>query len=59
MDQALLRTSDLAVSLDFPDIRHRGTESQEDKATGKKKKRILACNNNFFSGFSPSKEETC
>ncbi|XP_031211753.1 chromosome-associated kinesin KIF4A-like [Mastomys coucha] len=59
MDQALLRTSDLAVSLDFPDIKHRGTESQEDKATGKKKKRILACNNNFFSGFSPSKEETC
>ncbi|XP_021058289.1 chromosome-associated kinesin KIF4A-like [Mus pahari] len=59
MDQALFRETDLAVSLDLPDIKHRATESQENKATGKKKKRVLACNSNFFSGCSPSKEETC
>uniref|UniRef100_A0A8I6GLI2 Kinesin family member 4B n=1 Tax=Rattus norvegicus TaxID=10116 RepID=A0A8I6GLI2_RAT len=59
MDQALWRTTDLAVSLDLPDIKHRATESQENQATGKKKKRILACNSLFFSGCSPSKEEAC
>ncbi|XP_076777013.1 chromosome-associated kinesin KIF4A-like [Arvicanthis niloticus] len=59
MDQALLRKTGLAGSLDRPDIKHRPVESQENKATGKKKKRVLAGNSNFFSGCSPSKEETC
>ncbi|XP_028633120.1 chromosome-associated kinesin KIF4A-like [Grammomys surdaster] len=58
MDQALLRKTGLAVSLDPSDIKRRSRESQENKATGKKKKRVLACNSNFFSGCSPSKGET-
>ncbi|KAM7323559.1 hypothetical protein ACRRTK_017665 [Alexandromys fortis] len=61
MDQVLLRKTALAVSLDVPDIKHRATESQENKATGKgkkKKKRALASNSSFFSGCSPTKEET-
>ncbi|XP_006991859.1 chromosome-associated kinesin KIF4A-like [Peromyscus maniculatus bairdii] len=57
MDQVLLRKTALAVSLDLPDTKHRATESQENKATGKKKKRALASNSSFFSGCSPTKEE--
>ncbi|KAL1790902.1 chromosome-associated kinesin KIF4A [Sigmodon hispidus] len=58
-DQVLLRKTALAVSLDLPDVTHRATESQENKAPGKKKKkkRALASNSSFFSGCSPTKEE--
>ncbi|XP_042124989.1 chromosome-associated kinesin KIF4A isoform X3 [Peromyscus maniculatus bairdii] len=34
------------------------SESQENKATGKKKKRALASNTSFFSGCSPIQEES-
>ncbi|XP_040598555.1 chromosome-associated kinesin KIF4A-like [Mesocricetus auratus] len=57
MNQVPLRKTALAVSLDLPDIKHRATESQENKATGKKKKRALASNSSFFSGCSPTTEE--
>ena len=58
MDQVLLRTMALTVSLDVSDIKHRATESQENKTTEKKKNRVLASNSTFFSGCSPTKEET-
>ncbi|XP_051006487.1 chromosome-associated kinesin KIF4A-like [Acomys russatus] len=58
MDQVLSRKTALAVSLALPDIKHGATESQENKATGKKRKRTLACTSIFFSGCSPTNEET-
>ncbi|XP_021508896.1 chromosome-associated kinesin KIF4A-like [Meriones unguiculatus] len=58
-DQVLFRKTALAVSLELSGTEHRATESQASKATGKKKKRALACNSTFFSGCSPTKEETC
>ncbi|XP_008819956.1 chromosome-associated kinesin KIF4A-like [Nannospalax galili] len=58
MDQVLLRKTALALSFDLPEIKQRAAESQGKKAPGKKKRRALASNTSFFSGFSPSEEET-
>lgn len=58
IDQVLFRKTALALSLALPDTKHRATESQENEATGKKRKRALACTSTFFSGCSPTKEET-
>ncbi|KAG8508179.1 Chromosome-associated kinesin KIF4A, partial [Galemys pyrenaicus] len=58
VDQVLLKKmSPPASSLDFPESKHMATESQENKAPGKKKKRALASNTSFFSGCSPIEEE--
>ncbi|XP_066106128.1 chromosome-associated kinesin KIF4A isoform X1 [Saccopteryx bilineata] len=57
MQQALLTTQPGASSLGLPELDHAATESQENKAPGKKKKRALASNQSFFSGCSPIAEE--
>ncbi|XP_051034980.1 chromosome-associated kinesin KIF4A isoform X2 [Phodopus roborovskii] len=54
-DQVLLRPV-LVPSSDQPELKP--SESQENKATGKKKKRALASNTSFFSGCSPIPEES-
>ncbi|XP_007955975.1 chromosome-associated kinesin KIF4A [Orycteropus afer afer] len=59
VEQVLLKTTTPAPSsLDIPELKHVATESQENKAIGKKKKRALASNTSFFSGCSPIEEET-
>uniref|UniRef100_A0A2K6FP49 Kinesin family member 4A n=1 Tax=Propithecus coquereli TaxID=379532 RepID=A0A2K6FP49_PROCO len=58
VDQVLLKkTAPVPSSFDLPDLKHVATESQENKAPGKKKKRALASNTSFFSGCSPIEEE--
>ncbi|KAM6151861.1 chromosome-associated kinesin KIF4A [Rhynchocyon petersi] len=58
-EQVLLKKIPPASSsLDFPESKHIATESQENKAPGKKKKRALTSNTSFFSGCSPIEEET-
>ncbi|XP_052026125.1 chromosome-associated kinesin KIF4A isoform X4 [Apodemus sylvaticus] len=46
------------VSSDDPELKPAASESQENKAAGKKKKRALASNTSFFSGCSPIQEES-
>lgn len=46
-----------ASSLGLSKLKDVATESQENKAPGKKKKRTLASNMSFFSGCSPIEEE--
>ncbi|XP_008270972.1 chromosome-associated kinesin KIF4A isoform X3 [Oryctolagus cuniculus] len=46
------------LSFDLPELKQVARESQETKAPGKKKKRTLASNTSFFSGYSPIEEET-
>ncbi|XP_058392074.1 chromosome-associated kinesin KIF4A isoform X3 [Diceros bicornis minor] len=58
VEQVLLKkTAPAASSLGLPELIHMATESQENKAPGKKKKRALASNISFFSGCSPIEEE--
>lgn len=57
VEQVLLKTAPDTSSLGLPDLKHVATESQENKAPGKKKKRALASNVSFFSGCSPIEEE--
>lgn len=58
MEQVLLKkTAPAAPSLGLPELKHVATDSQENKAPGKKKKRALASNTSFFSGCSPIEEE--
>ncbi|XP_036160904.1 chromosome-associated kinesin KIF4A isoform X1 [Myotis myotis] len=57
VEQVLLKTAPDTCSLGLPDLKHVATESQENKAPGKKKKRALASNVSFFSGCSPIEEE--
>ncbi|XP_045394649.1 chromosome-associated kinesin KIF4A isoform X3 [Lemur catta] len=57
VDQVLLKKSAPVPSFDLPELNHVATESQENKAPGKKKKRALASNTSFFSGCSPIEEE--
>lgn len=57
-EQVLLkRTAPAASNSGLPELKHVATESQENKAPGKKKKRALASNTSFFSGCSPIEEE--
>uniref|UniRef100_A0A8D0IZ87 Kinesin motor domain-containing protein n=1 Tax=Sus scrofa TaxID=9823 RepID=A0A8D0IZ87_PIG len=57
-EQVLLKkTASAASYLGLPESKHIATESQENKAPGKKKKRALASNTSFFSGCSPIEEE--
>lgn len=59
VDQDLLKnTTPVASSFDLPGSKTAATEAQENKAPGKKKKRALASNTSFFSGYSPIDEET-
>ncbi|KAM6143493.1 chromosome-associated kinesin KIF4A [Erethizon dorsatum] len=51
------KTAPALSSFDLPESKHTATESQENKAPGKKKKRALASNTSFFSGCSPIEEE--
>ncbi|XP_012383481.2 chromosome-associated kinesin KIF4A [Dasypus novemcinctus] len=53
----LKKTAPAPSSLDLPEWKHAAREFQENKAPGKKKKRALASNTSFFSGFSPFKEK--
>ncbi|OBS83697.1 hypothetical protein A6R68_22300 [Neotoma lepida] len=55
-DQMLLKGPAFVPSSDHPEPKP--SESQENKATGKKKKRALASNTSFFSGCSPIQEES-
>ncbi|XP_007647905.1 chromosome-associated kinesin KIF4A [Cricetulus griseus] len=55
-DQVLPRRPVLVPSSDHPELK--SSESQENKAMGKKKKRALASNTSFFSGCSPIQEES-
>uniref|UniRef100_A0A452SZL4 Kinesin family member 4A n=2 Tax=Ursus TaxID=9639 RepID=A0A452SZL4_URSMA len=58
VEQVLLKkTAPAAPSLGLPELKHVATDSQENKAPGKKKKRALASNTSFFSGCSPIEEE--
>uniref|UniRef100_A0A9L0S0S5 Kinesin family member 4A n=1 Tax=Equus caballus TaxID=9796 RepID=A0A9L0S0S5_HORSE len=58
VEQVLLKkTAPATSSLGLPESIHVATESQENKAPGKKKKRALASNISFFSGCSPIEEE--
>ncbi|XP_057573994.1 chromosome-associated kinesin KIF4A isoform X6 [Hippopotamus amphibius kiboko] len=58
VEQVLLKKmAPAASSLGLPESKHVATESQENKAPGKKKKRALASNISFFSGCSPIEEE--
>ncbi|XP_006896025.1 PREDICTED: chromosome-associated kinesin KIF4A-like [Elephantulus edwardii] len=58
VEQVLLKKITPAPSsLHFPKSKHILTESQENKAPGKKKKRTLTSNTSFFSGCSPIVEE--
>ncbi|XP_036267335.1 chromosome-associated kinesin KIF4A isoform X2 [Pipistrellus kuhlii] len=54
--QVLFKTSSDTSSLGLPELKHVATESQENKAPGRKKKRALASNVSFFSGRSPIEE---
>ncbi|XP_012368603.1 chromosome-associated kinesin KIF4A-like [Octodon degus] len=57
-EQALSQKSALPhSSFDVPEPKPRVTESQEDKAPRKKKKRALASNTSFFSGCCSMEEE--
>ncbi|XP_021106176.1 chromosome-associated kinesin KIF4A isoform X4 [Heterocephalus glaber] len=51
------KTAPALSSFDLPESKHIATESQENKAPGKKRKRALASNTSFFSGCSPIEEE--
>ncbi|XP_037677476.1 chromosome-associated kinesin KIF4A [Choloepus didactylus] len=53
----LKKTAPAPSSLDLPESKHAATESQENKAPEKKKKRALASNTSFFSGSSPFEEK--
>ncbi|XP_003801810.1 chromosome-associated kinesin KIF4A [Otolemur garnettii] len=53
----LKKSSPVLSSFDLPELKHITTDSQENKAPGKKKKRALASNTSFFSGYSPIEEE--
>uniref|UniRef100_A0A8C0TM52 Kinesin family member 4A n=1 Tax=Canis lupus familiaris TaxID=9615 RepID=A0A8C0TM52_CANLF len=58
VEQVLLKkTTPAASSFGLLELKHVATESQENKAPGKKKKRALASNTSFFSGCSPIEEE--
>ncbi|XP_045851980.1 chromosome-associated kinesin KIF4A [Meles meles] len=58
VEQVLLKkTAPAASNSGLPELKHVATESQENKAPGKKKKRALASNTSFFSGCSPIEEE--
>ncbi|XP_016062916.1 PREDICTED: chromosome-associated kinesin KIF4A [Miniopterus natalensis] len=57
VEQVLLKTAPDASSFGLQELKHVATESQENKAPGKKKKRALASNVSFFSGCSPIEEE--
>lgn len=57
-DQVLLRQPNFAPSSDHPELKPTASETQENKAMGKKKKRTLASNTSFFSGCSPIHEES-
>lgn len=57
-DQVLLRQPDFASSSDHLELKPIASETQENKAMGKKKKRALASNTSFFSGCSPIQEES-
>lgn len=57
-EQSLLKkTAPAASYIDLPESKNTGTEAQENKAPGKRKKRALASNTSFFSGNSPSVQE--
>jgi kinesin family protein 4/21/27 len=53
MDQVLLNKTPLGLSFGLQGLKQTATESQENKAPGKKKKRALGSNTSFFSGCSP------
>ncbi|ELW68017.1 Chromosome-associated kinesin KIF4A [Tupaia chinensis] len=55
-EQVMLKKAP-APSFSLLESKHVATESQENKAPGKKKKRALASNTSFFSGCSPIEEE--
>ncbi|XP_016068397.1 PREDICTED: chromosome-associated kinesin KIF4A-like [Miniopterus natalensis] len=57
MEQVLLKTTPAASSLGLSELKQVATESQENKAPGKKKKRALTSNVSFFSGCSLMEEE--
>lgn len=58
-EQSLLKkTAPAASYIDLPESKNTATEAQENKAPGKRKKRALASNTSFFSGHSPTVEET-
>ncbi|XP_013009167.1 chromosome-associated kinesin KIF4A [Cavia porcellus] len=58
VDQMLSQKNAPALSsFDLAEFKHSATESQENKAPGKKKKRALASNTSFFSGCPPIEEE--
>ncbi|XP_060230368.1 chromosome-associated kinesin KIF4A isoform X2 [Meriones unguiculatus] len=58
MCDQLLREPALDLSSDPPEVKPIASESKENKAMGKKKKRALASNTSFFSGCSPIQEES-
>ncbi|KAB1253555.1 Chromosome-associated kinesin KIF4A [Camelus dromedarius] len=59
VEQVLLKKmAPAASSLGLSESKYVATESHENKAPGKKKKRALASNTSFFSGCSPIEEET-
>lgn len=57
-DQVQLKQPMFVSSSDHPELKSIASESQENKAIGKKKKRALASNTSFFSGCSPIQEES-
>lgn len=57
-DQVLLKQPVFVSSSDHPELKPIASESQENRAPGKKKNRALASNTNFFSGCSPIQEES-
>lgn len=57
VDQVPLRQPDFAPSSDHPELKLTASETQENKAMGKKK-RALASNTSFFSGCSPIQERS-
>lgn len=57
-DQVQLKQPVFVSSSDHPELKSIASESQENKAIGKKKKRALASNTSFFSGCSPIQEES-
>ncbi|XP_049623360.1 chromosome-associated kinesin KIF4A [Suncus etruscus] len=58
-EQSLLKeTAPAASYIDLPESNNTATEAQENKAPGKRKKRALASNTSFFSGNSPTVQET-
>ncbi|XP_050997055.1 chromosome-associated kinesin KIF4A [Acomys russatus] len=58
VDQMLLKKPASVPSSDPTELKPIATESQENNAMGKKKKRVLASNTSFFSGCSPIQEES-